>query len=73
MLVPSTHRFLAANQAAPPQVLEALSHSTNSQIRERIAANRKSPEVILKKLATDPDQNVRDSAKRTLDLDARKE
>jgi hypothetical protein len=60
--VPSTHRFLAANPAASPQVLETLSHSTNSPVRERVAANRKSPELVLRQLAADPDQSVRDSA-----------
>jgi hypothetical protein len=71
--IPSTHTSLAANRAAPAQVLEALSDSTNCEVRERVAANRKSPELILKKLATDPNQEVRDSAKRTLDFDGRKE
>lgn len=71
--VPSTHRSLGANPAAPPQVLETLSHSTNSQVRERVAANRKSPELVLKQLATDPDQNVRESARRNLSFGGRHE
>jgi hypothetical protein len=71
--VPSTHRLLGANPAAPPQVLETLSHSANSQVRERVAANRKSPELVLKQLAADPDQSVRDSARRNLNLGGRQE
>jgi hypothetical protein len=71
--IPSTHTFLAQNLAAPAQVLEVLSHSTNAQVRDRVAANRKSPELILQKLATDPAQNVRHSAKGTLAQDTRKE
>jgi hypothetical protein len=69
--VPSTHRFLAANPAAPLQVLETLSHSTNSQVRERVAANRKSPELVLKQLTSDDDQSVRDSANRNLNHEDR--
>jgi len=71
LLLPHTHRFLAANPAAPPQVLEALSHSTNSVVREAVARNRKSPDMVLKQLAADSDQGVRDSAVMTMSQNGR--
>lgn len=71
LLLPYTHRFLAANPAAPPQVPEALSHSTNSVVRETVARNRKSPEPVLQQLAADTDLRVRDSAMLTLKQNGR--
>lgn len=64
--VPSTHLSLAKNRAAPPEVLQALSHSTNSAVRENVAANLNSPDVILRQLAVDSDPNVRNAAATTL-------
>ena len=64
--IPSTHRFLANNPAAPPQVLESLSHSTNSEVRTRIAANANTPKATLEQLADDPEGPVRDAAEKHL-------
>jgi hypothetical protein len=64
--VPSTHRFVGGNPAAPAPVLEFLSHSTDPQVRESVAGNRNTPRPILEQLATDPEETVRQSAQRNL-------
>ncbi len=64
--VPSTHDSLARNPAASPQVLESLSHSTNWQVRARVAANANTPKATLEQLVGDREGAVRDSAERNL-------
>jgi hypothetical protein len=64
--VPSTHESLARNPATSPQVLESLSHSTNWQVRARVAANANTPEATLERLAGDPERGVRESVERNL-------
>jgi hypothetical protein len=64
--IPSTHRFLASNPAAWPELLESLSHSTNAQVRARVAAHPSTLKATLEHLTSDPDSTVSNSAKRSL-------
>ena len=66
LAVPSTHSSLARNPVVSPQILELLSHSTNSQVRACVAANANTSEATLAQLVNDPEWLVRDSAQRNV-------
>jgi hypothetical protein len=64
--IPSTHRTLARNSNAPPEVLEFLSRSDLSDVRARVGANANTSKDTLKRLINDQDKAVRDSAEANL-------
>lgn len=53
------HVYLAKNPRASPELLEALSQSTNENVRIMVAQNRQTPRSLIDKLLQDPSHRVR--------------
>jgi hypothetical protein len=65
LAIPATHEYLAMNPAASPQLLETLSHSTNWQVRMRVAQNQNTPDSLLERLNGDTNSAVSDMVVRS--------
>ena len=60
-------RRLAINDGAPPDLVEFLAASGSSTVKEFVLWRPDLPRELLERLAADPDENVRRSARSTLE------
>lgn len=63
---PESRRFVASKRKLSQTLFVSLSADSNSDVRCRIACNRKTPLDILENLLLDEDEDVADAARRNL-------